>query len=230
MNATEKTLKRRFSLEEDFMNWNTNDLLYGFMRGLSTARPIVENEETIWREYLPIKTFKQNKKVIASICGYTTRTIDRHLDKLSEAGLLDEGVETIVENGKEYDYPCFWFPYNPTEKYKLVDKEIIQYLVNTRNAQAIRIYLYLLNKFQWKKGYIFTQDEIREALGYAPTTMSCYPLIRDCLASFKAEGLIKFTVVEMPIETSNDMRAKTYRMRLDYVCEKADELPSRNFK
>jgi hypothetical protein len=32
--------QRRFSLEEDFMSFKTSDLLYGFMRSLSTARPI----------------------------------------------------------------------------------------------------------------------------------------------------------------------------------------------
>ena len=35
-------IKRRFSLEEDFMNYGTDDLLYGFMRGLSTAAPEVK--------------------------------------------------------------------------------------------------------------------------------------------------------------------------------------------
>lgn len=106
----------------------------------------------------------------------------------------------------------------------------MKYLVNTRNSQAIRIYLYLLNKYQWKKEYIFTIQEIKEALGYATSTKTCEELIRDCLASFKAEGLIKFTIVECPVETSSDLRAKTYRMRLDYVCASSADLPNRNFK
>lgn len=36
--------KRIFSLDDDFMNYKTDDLLYGFMRSLSTARP-TEKEE-----------------------------------------------------------------------------------------------------------------------------------------------------------------------------------------
>ena len=218
---------RRFSLEDDFMNFKTNDLLYGFMRGLSTARPVEGQKE--WQEYLPKKIFKQNRKVIAAICGCTTRTIDNHVEKLFEAGLLEEGFEIVEQNGKEYEYECFWFPCDYNGRYKLIEQDVVKYLVNTRNAQAIRIYLYLLNKYQWKTGYIFTIQEIKEALGYAPSTKSCDELIRDCLASFKAEGLVRFTVVEVPIEASNDLRAKTYKMRLDYVCNNSEELPNRNF-
>ena len=44
------------------MNYQTNDLLYGFLRGLSTARPIENQNE--WQEYLPKKTFKKNKKLL----------------------------------------------------------------------------------------------------------------------------------------------------------------------
>ena len=222
----EQTIQRRFSLEEDFMNFKTNDLLYGFMRGLSTARPI---ENGKWQEYLTIKEFKKNKKLIAGICDCSTRTIERHIDALFEAGLLDEGVEVISKNGKEYEYEVFWFPYDYDGNYKLIDQDVVKYLVNTRNSQAIRIYLFLLNKFQWKNNYIFTIQEIKNALGYAESTKSCDALIRDCLASFKAEGLIRFETVEVPIDTSDDLRAKTYKMRLDYVCARSAELPNRNF-
>lgn len=231
-----KTHTRLFSLEEDFMNYKTNDLLYGFLRSLSTARPIYEEGKLVkWQEYLPIKTFKQNKKLIAGICGTTTRTIDNHINKLFEVGLLDEGVEIVEKINKDgtvkqYEYECFWFPHNENNKYKIIDKEVVSYLVYTRNAHAIRIYLYLLNKFQWKKGYIFTIQEIKEALGYAESTKSCDALIKDCLASFKAEGLIKFEIIEMPIEESEYLQAKTYRMRLDYVCNSVSELPNRIFK
>lgn len=221
------TNPRRFSLENDFMNFKTNDLLYGFMRGMSTARPAEDGEG--YQEYLPKKSFNKNKKLIAGICGCTVKTISNQIQKLIEADLLEEGIEVVEANGKEYEYECYWFPYDYNGTYKIIEQDIVKYLVNTRNAQGIRIYLYLLNKFQWKPGYIFTIQEIKEALGYAATTKTCDELIRDCLASFKAEGLIKFTVVEMPIESSNDLRAKTYRMRLDYVCNSSADLPNRKF-
>ena len=228
-----ETQTRRISLEEDFLNFKTNDLLYGFMRSLSTARPEIENGQAVktangktkYREYLPIKTFKKNKKLIAGILNVNPKTIGNQLEKLLESGLVDQGIEEM--NGT--DCECYWFPYDEDGRYKIVEKEVIEYLVHTRNAHAIRIYLYLLSKYQWKKDYIFTIQELKEALGYAESTKSCDALIRNVLASFKAEGILKFTTVECQIDSSDDLRAKTYRMKLEYVCASSSELPSRNF-
>lgn len=219
---------RRFSLEEDFMNFNTNDLLYGFMRGLSTARPTgkYKNNKELYQEYLTKKEFNKNKKLIAGICNCSTKTINRHIEKLFEAGLLAEGVETVSVNNKNYEYDCYYFPYDEKGRYKILDQKIVRYLVHTRNSQGIRIFLYLLNKYQWKKDYIFTIEEIATGLGYAESTKSCHCLIRDCLASFKAEGIIRFNIVEVPIETSKDLRGKTYKMQLEYMIENPNELPA----
>lgn len=233
----EKLNQRRVSLEEDFMNFKTNDLLYAFMRSLSTARPEVEEGKVVktangkdkYKEYLPIKTFKQNKKLIAGICGCSTRTIDNQLNKLFEAGLIDQGVEEVEIKGKAYDYECFWFPYNPEEKYKLVDKEVLGYLVNTRNAQGIRVYIYLLNKYQWKKDYVFTIKEIKEALGYAASTKTADKMIKDILASFNKEGIIKYEKIieEVDVGGLNDTKIiPVERMKLKYVLENRADLPN----
>ena len=124
--------------------------------------------------------------------------------------MIEEGVEviTIYDSDDEYEYECFWFPIDENARFKIVDRDIINYLVNTRNSQAIRIYLYLLNKFQWKKDYIFTIQEIKEALGYAASTKSCDTLIKNVLASFKAEGIIRYEKViqEKEIGTLNEYK------------------------
>ena len=206
------------------MKWDTNDLLYAFMRCLSTAKP----EEGKYREYLPIKHYKQNKKAIAAICGCSTKTIDRHLDKLCEKGLVDQGVEIIEVNGKEYEYECYWFPYNETGVYKIVDKDVVSYLVNTRNPQAIRIYLYLLNKYQWKKDYVFTIGEIKEVLGYSKTTKTCDDLIKHVLASFKAEGIINYEKIieEKDIGGLNNSKVvPVQRIKLVKVIANKEDLP-----
>lgn len=224
----DKPIQRRFSLEGDFMNYKTNDLLYGFMRGLSTARTFFEDGKKITREYLPIKTFKKNKKLIASICNVSTRTIDNQLNKLAEAGLIDEGIEVIEVNGVEYDYPCFWFPYNYDENYELIDIDVVRYLVNTRNSQAIRVYIYLLNKYKWKKDYVFTVKELKQALGYADSTITAYGMIRDILASFRNEGIIQFTKIYEAKDIGGLADYKTIpveRMKLDFVAQHKADLP-----
>ena len=228
---------RRFSLDEDFMNWKTNDLLYGFLRSLSTARPELDNDGKIvktdkdkikYREYLTVKDYRKNKKLIASICNCSPKTIDRHLEKLFENGLLDEGIEVITVNGVEYEYECFWFPYDENGNYKIIDKKIVKHLVYTRNAHAIRVYLYLLNKYQWKKDYVFTIQELKNALGYAETTKSCDELIKAILASFKAEKLIIYEKFIEEVEISrNDCKViHVEKMKLKYVLDDANELPN----
>lgn len=149
-----------------------------------------DNGKTIYQEYLPKKTFAKNKKVIAGICNCSTRTIDRHINELFERGLLDEGIEIVETDKGEYEYPCYWFPCNAT-KYKLIEKDLVSYLVDTRNAQSIKVYLYLRNKFEWKPNYLFTIKEIQQALGYSADTDSARVLVGHILDSFQREGMIR---------------------------------------
>lgn len=81
--TNEITHKRRFSIEEDFMNYKTNDILYAFMRGLSSAMPKYdENNNMTWEEYLHVKNFNKNKDTIAEICKVCKRTIERNVNEL----------------------------------------------------------------------------------------------------------------------------------------------------
>jgi predicted transcriptional regulator len=177
------------------MNYKVNDLLYGFMRSLSTARPIYEAGKIVdYQEYLPKEEFMKNKKLIAAICGRDMKTIKRNLDRLFEVGLVEEGfevVETVNKDGsiKKYEYPCYWFPYNRSDKYKIIEKDLVRYLVDTRNAQCIKVYLYLLNKYEYKSDYVFTIKEVQKALGYSGDSSTT---VGNILNSLAREGIIRF--------------------------------------
>lgn len=203
----EQERKRRFSLEDDFMKSRTDDLLFGFMRCLSTAMPVKDDKgkpADDWKEYLPVSKYREEKRTAANLCGCTTRTIDNKVKKLIAAGLVEEGSYTVAnEQGKEYTYPCYFFPYDYDMNFKLLSKEMVKHLVYTRNINAIRIYIYLLNKAGMKKDYNFTIDEIKLALGYAPSTKTANEIISHVLASFKAEGLIDYEKKWFDIGTKN---------------------------
>lgn len=193
-------ITRRFSLEDDFMNYGTDDLLYGFMRSISTSKENVAKgiksegkqlEKESRTEYLTIKNFQKNRKVIAGICGCTSQTINNRLDKLIARGLVDEQEIAVEENGKMYVYPSYTFPYDYDGRYKIIDKDMLSYLINTRNAHVIRIYLYLLNA-SYKPDYVFTLRELKKILGYAETTKTAEGVIGDILTSLQKEGIIKF--------------------------------------
>lgn len=183
-------INRRFSLDEDFMNHKTDDLLYGFMRSISTAKPVYNNGKQEWKEYLTLKVYSQYRKVIQNICGVTTQTLKNRLNKLIEGGLVEE---TTLDLGGDKPTTVFLFPYDYDGNYKLINREMLKYLIDTRNPQAIRVYLFLLDKFQWKKDYVFTLKELRVALGYGENYFYADSTIQNVLNSFKREGVINFT-------------------------------------
>lgn len=228
---SKENITRRFSLEEDFMNYSTDDLLYGFMRSISTSKENVAKgiksegkqlEKENRTEYLTVKNFQKEKKVIAGICGCTTRTINNRLDKLKECGLVDEQEISVEENGKIYVYPSYTFPYNYDGKYKIIDRDMLSYLINTRNANAIRVYLYLLNA-SYKPDYVFTQDEIKKALGYAKTTQTAEGVIKDILTSLQKEGIIRYENVWFTEMNDCGKPYPTERMVLKFVAKHKNE-------
>lgn len=196
---------RRFSLEEDFMNFDTNDLLFGFMQYLATYHP---KEKKL---YLTKVKFQENKKVITSICGYKSRnTLLNNIKKLMDKGLVQE--EEIDVGG--IPYTSYVFPYDYDTAYQIINNELLWYIISTRNIQSIKVYAYLLNKYNWKnqegKEYQFSIQEIKEKLGYAASTTTADSLIANILESFAREGIISYvdtfeqrilpngTVVPMP--------------------------------
>ena len=231
----EQNINRRFSLEEDFMNYQTNDLLYGFMRALSTAEP-TPKEKQKWTEYLTKKDFLKNKKIIANILDYSVKTIERHLEKLIAAGLVEEGIlaiDRIDKSGKvtTYNYEVYRFPYDYDSNYEIIPQKIVRYLVDTRNSHAIRIYIYLLNKYKWKQQtqeqYKFTIRELKAALGYSDTTKTIDSTIKNILESFAREGMIKYQVIKESVDIGgiNDVKVvPVERMLLTYVARDVEEL------
>lgn len=203
---------RRFSLEDDFMKYDTDDLVYGFMRSISTAKPEGQGK---CEEYLTVKRFQEEKKVIAGICGTTAKTITNRVNKLIERGLVESGT---VDGAL-----CYYFPYDYNGIYKIISQEMVGYLVSTRNSQAIRIYLYLLNCSTQKDDYVFTIKEIKKALGYSETTKSIDNVINNVLASFQREGVVDFHKEQFDCVSDHGGETKTVRMVLDFVATDIDQ-------
>lgn len=214
---------RRFSLDDDFMKSSCDDLVYGFMRSISTARDATREElkahpKATKVEYLTFKKFQEEKKVIQQICGCTPKTITNRVNKLIDCGLVDIGVQTVIDaQGNEYNYDCYLFPYDYDGIYKVISQEMVSYLVATRNSQAIRIYLYLLNCSTYKEDYAFTIKEIKKALGYAETTKTADKVIKMVLESFQREGVIKYENEWFEMVNANGKQTQTERMVLKFI-------------
>ena len=205
------TNPRRIPVEGVFIHYDSNDILYAIMYALATFNP------TDKKLYLPKKTLTANKKSVYNICGFTdARMMKRHLTKLIEKGLVSE------------DEMNYYFPQNPEEKYRIIEKDMLQYLANTRSNQAIRVYISLLDWFLWKKkentDFIFTNKDLLEKLGYSKDNKIASSMITDILESFGREGVIK---IERFYETNvlaSGKEVPVPRMRLVFVARDKKEI------
>lgn len=210
---------RRISLEKDFMNYSTDDLLYGAMAYLATYHP----EEK--KLYLTKKNYAKNRKNFYNLIGSNeAKTLKRHLNKLIEKGLIAE--EDVKSGGEKY--PSYTFPYDYDTNYQIVENEMLWYIVSTRNQQAVKVYTQMLNWYLWKQKedeeFIFTNKDIMKSLGYSTDNKLASSMVSNILESFKREGVIEFEEFfeEKIMEEGNSI--PTPKKRLIFVAKSKSEL------
>lgn len=219
MSTNETTSKRRFSLEEDFMNYTIDDLLYGALQHLATY----SSDNNLL--YLTKAKMTKSRKALYSLCDLNARSLKAHIEKLKSKGLISEEKvncdNTIVE--------AYIFPYKYDSKYQMVNWEMLWYVVSTRNKSAIQIYVYLLNKFLWKQKsdeyYIFTNKELQIVLGYSPNTNLADSIISNVLESLAREGVIKFEqFYETHVDEVTGKEFPSPKKKLLFVAQEKKEL------
>lgn len=199
------------------MNNKTNDILYAYLRSISTAKP-TDNKAEQWQEYLPKPLYTKDKRLLADLCNCSIKTVERNYNKLIDTGLIKEQTEK--------DKTIILFPLCYNDRYSLIDKELLKYLVFTRNKQCIKIYLYLLHQYNCKEqyncgNYNFTIQEIKQVLGYSDKTKTCDDIIKAILQSLHNENIINYTTQYIKNETDE---APKPIMILQYVCKTKKEL------
>lgn len=213
---------RRFSLEDDFMNYSSDDLLFGAMQYLATFHPEMK------MLYLTKKNYKKEQKELLNLIGASAKTLSRHLEKLIERGLVKE--RKIYIGAEKVEYDCYTFPFNFNGKYQIVDNEMLWYVVSTRNHQAVRVYLTLLNWYKWKEqsaeSYVFDNKDILQKLGYSVASNNALAssMVTNILESFWREGVINYVeFMEEKIDHKGNI-VKYPQKRLLFVAEKKSQL------
>lgn len=82
----------------------------------------------------------------------STKTFRSHLQYLLETGYVED-------HGDHYVLP------NIENIYLLLPLETIQFITDTIKESVIKVYIYLGQRWGYKKGYVFTQEEIAQHLG-----------------------------------------------------------------
>ena len=211
--------KRRLSLENNFMNYGIDDLLFGSMYYLATFHP------GAGKLYLTKKNYEKNRKNFYNLeDGGNAKTLKRHLDKLIEEGLVAE--EEISVNGDKYS--SYVFPYKHSEKYQLIEAEMLWYIVSTRNRQAVKIYTQLLNWYLWKEKtdeyFIFTNKNIMKILGYSTDNKLASSMVSNVLESLAREGIIRYEEFYESNIADDGTNIPTPKKRLLFVARSKSEL------
>lgn len=204
---------RRIPLTDDFLYYRIPDLIYGYIQHKATYNP---NTEQL---YITADNLRKNKKTLEVLCDCSRRTIDRQIQMLIEAGFI---IETT--NGKE----CIYVVSTIGDKWQIIDFDMLEYLLNTRNNNVIKVYAYLLNKYLWKQEngthYIFTIGELAEMLGYTTKQRDTNKMIENILESLLREGIIKWREVIEGYEVGGKVVPRI-RKELLFVAEHKEDLP-----
>lgn len=198
---------RNISLEENFMNYSVDDLLYAFMSYHATYDPEANEyylTERNWTKYRPL---------LKSILN--TRNCRNHLNSLISKGIIKYDSEHMR----------YILPHNGYLKYQPVNNAMLYYLIVTSNMNVIKIYTYLLNKWLWKnktnEPYYFTLKELREALGYSGSdNAGVDSALRTILFSISKQGIIDATPTYLSI---NPNTPPSPVFQLDFVAQNPKE-------
>lgn len=217
--------RRRISLEKDFYNKRIDDLFYSQL--LCLAEPVPNENIYNFRLYLPKKDFLKNRPVfyaMATLQDHSApkKALNRKMTTLKQLGLIAE--EDIMVN--DTLVPTYTFPFSIETRYYLIEKKMLQYLVDTRNRFTIQIYIYLANaaKLHPNRDYSFTYKELNKALGFSENTKELYPIVKNILDSLMREGVIEWEEY-YDIITTDDRIMPAKRMKLKNIVTNYNDLP-----
>ena len=135
--------------------------------------------------YLNDSDLTDVRKYVKTLVPLTSRQITAHIKILVEKNLVlrdEERNRYVIRNfvhGQYYLVPC----------------DILWYLIHTASKHVIQIYVYLADKYVYKKKndrlYEFTLKELAEALGYSShADTRTNAVIRACLVALAKQGII----------------------------------------
>ncbi len=118
--------------------------LYAYLQSMSYPD---EGVTIVLKSDLPTQA-----KMAEKIGVKSTKTFRTHLQYLIDTGYVED-------NDDHYVLP------NIEDIYLLLPLETIQFITDTIKESVIKVYIYLGQRWSYKKGYVFTQEEIAQHLG-----------------------------------------------------------------
>jgi hypothetical protein len=207
--------KRIIPLDDVFMkDKKTHDKIYSFLQVNSylteDKRRIVYKDKITPTEiyYNVRKEIGKNKKNEIKY-DISLQTVRNTLDLYERLNLIQSSSAIDIHNKNVKVYVLSQdFNY-----YQYIPLETLRYLVDTANENVIKVYAYLLNKYEWKSQeqqyYTFTLSELCKTIGYAVTSDNTKTM-RNILKSLSNNALISYT--ETYYISENNTPIPTFRL------------------
>lgn len=168
-------------VSEKFNKKSINDWLYAYLQsisyvdknGVTFVYPKDVNLKSIWKIHPWVLNTQKKTRDFEPYIRINYRTLARQMAILEGTGFVVRG-SVIGLDGKEIPN-AYILPLPNDTPYKLIPLITIKYMLRTLQPNCIKVYLYLLNKYEWKKKdnkiYVFTAKELIEScLGMESTT------------------------------------------------------------
>lgn len=204
MNNSYSNYPRVLPTSGDFLNYNTNDLLYGAMYYFSTF------DTGLKQLYLTKQSFQKHKDEICKMsCINNSKTLKRHLDKLIELNLIQ------LDDNK-------YFFMKPRENtYEIVGRDILKRVLELEESQSLRIYSILVSWYRWKNKeddfYIFSNKELLEKLGYSSNNKKMSAKISEILEKMNKACIITYKTFYTTTVTPDGREVPVPRKKLYWV-------------
>lgn len=200
--------KRLVIAREDYLRDKTShDIIWGYLQLNSYIDK--DHHRFVYMDKMGTSTIR--KAIEEKLSNPTITKTIRLYERL---GYITKG-KVLTVDGKFY-VDCYWLAdKEEIEMFKLIPKETLQFLFDTMTENVIKIYTYLLNKYEWKmetkEKYNFTLKELCLAIGYTDRYEN-HQKVNNILVCLENNGLVKYTKI---YQRYNDITKPVFR--LDYV-------------
>ena len=212
--------KKRFSTDVslDYTTFLNDKKISGEIYAYLLAKSIVETQpdgtkRTLCPKEAVNKTQLADDKVFGDI---TRQTIGNRINKLAERGYI------TIDNKKGYYLNI------PTQRYKDIPIETLEYLITIFKAPVIRVYLFLGARQEWAqkeyhRNYNFTKEDLIQHCGINIHQRQEYKTVDMILTALNQAGLISTRRIE--ISDASNLK-NNYKFEITYWTDKVEINPN----
>lgn len=188
MSLNKKEQYRMLIADDEFLkDKKTHDLVWGYLQTISYL-----DKERIRFVYID-ENMNASKIRENTGCCISVGTVRNTINLYKKMGIIRKDKVMSKDGKKEID--VYVLAGTDDVINKLIPLDTLKYLVNTATENVIKVYTYLLCKYEWKLNsgeyYQFTQKELLEHIGYA-NRFENSEMIKNVLTCLENNGLIEY--------------------------------------